>query len=222
MAAVLRIYAEAHKAQFTVVLACNLGMIDVLFPGICMFDDLFKNLTGLIVSKVGEAFKEIEKHLTIPEPSEPFTLIHQFAIAEPTITKGGITVVGESWRIEAYDDNSFRLNTTDPLRKVILFEIGEPIEPECVLACRFQAKALNTEKVIAVNLGLYKQQGIKTMRFWSTSISQTEKWHSFEVRAHFKKDTNPTKVQISVDFESSGILEIQNIELLKAPVKVQA
>jgi hypothetical protein len=200
----------------------KLGMIDILFPCICMFDDLFKNLTGLIVSKVGEAFKEIEKHLAIPEPSEPFTLIRQFAIADPTVTKGGIVVIGESWRIEAYDDNAFRLNTTDPLRKVILFEIAEPTDSECVLACRFQAKALNSEKVIAVNLGLCKQQGIKTMRFWSTSVSPTESWCSFEVRAHFKKDTTPTKVQISVDFESSGILEIQNIELLKAPVKVQA
>ncbi len=152
----------------------KLGMINLLFPSVCMFDDLFKNLTGLIVSKVGEAFKEIEKHLAIPEPAEPFILIRQFAIADPMITKGGIAVVGESWRIEAYDDNSFRLNTNDPLRKVILFEIGEPIEPECVLACRFQAKALNSEKAITVNLGLCKQQGIKTMRFWSTSISQTE------------------------------------------------
>ena len=198
------------------------GMIDILFPYICMFDDLFKNLTGLIVSKVGEAFKEIEKHLTIPEPSEPFTLIHQFAIADPTITKGGINIVDESWQIEAYDDSSFRLNTTDPLRKVILFEIAEPTDSECVIACRFQAKALNTEKAIAVNLGLCSQQGIKTMRFWSTSVFQTENWGSFEVRAHFEKDTTPTKVQIVIDFESSGILAIKNIELLKAPVKVQA
>jgi hypothetical protein len=59
------------------------------------------------------------------------------------------------------------------------------------------------------------------MRFWSTSISPTENWRSFEVRAHFKKDTTCAKVQIVVDFESSGILAIKNIELLKAPVKVQ-
>lgn len=186
-----------------------------------MFDDLFKNFTSLIVSKLGEGLKEIEKLFAVPGTLEPFTLISPFAIAEPTITKGGIAIVGESWRIEAQDDNFFRLNTIDRLRKVILFEIAKPTEPECVLACRFQAKALNTEKAIALNLGWCKQQGIKTMRFWSTSISPSENWRSFEVRAHFKKDTHPTKVQISVDFESSGILEIQNIELLKAPVKVQ-
>ena len=188
-----------------------------------MFDDLFKNFTSLIVSKVGEAFKEVEKHLAIPEAIEPFTLIHQFTIAAPTVTKGGIAVVGESWQIEAYDDNSFRLNTTTPLRKVILFEITEPTEPECVLACRFQAKTLNTERAIAVNLGLCKQKsGVMTMQAWSTSVLPTENWHCFEVRAHFKKDTTPVKVQVIVEFESSGILEIKNIEILKAPVKVQS
>lgn len=108
------------------------------------------------------------------------------------------------------------------MRRVILFEIAEPTDSECVLACRFQAKALNTEKAIALNLGLCKQQGIKTMRFWSTSISPSENWRSCEARAHFKKDTTSVKVQVMVEFESSGILEIKNIELLKAPVKVQA
>lgn len=197
-------------------------MINVLFPYIGMFDDIFKNFTSLIVSKLGEGFKELEKLVTVPEATEPFVLIHQFKIAEPTITKGGIDIFGDSWRIEAYDDNAFRLNTTDPLRKVILFEIAEPTDLECVLACQFQAKALNTEKAIALNLGLCKQQGIKTMRFWSTSVSPSDNWRSCEVRAHFKKDTTPVKIQVMVEFESSGILEIQNIKLLKAPVKVQA
>ncbi len=188
-----------------------------------MFNELFKSFTESIVSKVGEAFKEVEKHLAIPEPIEPFTLIHQFTIADSTITKGGIAVVGESWQIEAYDDNSFRLNTTSPLRKVILFEIAEPTDLECVLACRFQAKALNTERAIAVNLGLCKQKSeVMTMQAWSTSVLPNESWHSFEVRAHFKKDTTPVKVQVMVEFESSGILEIKTIEILKAPVEVQS
>lgn len=188
-----------------------------------MFDELFKNLTDLIGSKVREGFKELEKRLAVPEAAEPFTLIHQFTIAEPTITKGGIAVVGESWRIEAYDDNAFRLNTTDPLRKVILFEIGEPSEPECVLACRFQAKALNTEKAIAVGLGLCEQyQWSTNTKSWAQCISQADNLHPFEVRAHYKKSSNPIKIQVIVEFESSGILEIKNIELLKAPVKVQS
>lgn len=92
-----------------------------------------------------------------------------------------------------------------------------------MLACRFQAKALNTLLLIAVNLSLCDQkQGIMTAKAWTTSVSPTENWRFFEVRAHFKKNITPVKVQVMVEFESSGILEIKNIELLKAPVKVQA
>lgn len=188
-----------------------------------MFDELFKNLTDLIGSKVREGFKEFKKSLAVPEAEEPFVLIRQFAIAEPTVTKGGIAVIGESWRIEAYDDKAFRFNTTDPLRNVILFEIGEPSETECVLACRFQAKALNTEKAIAVKLGLSEQNqwGINTIS-WGQGVSQSENLRPFEVRAHYKKSSNPIKIQVIVEFESSGILEIKNIELLKAPVKAKS
>jgi hypothetical protein len=53
---------------------------------------------------------------------------------------------------------------------------------------------------------------------WSTGVSQTDNFRSLEVRAHFKKDTAPAKIQIIVAFESSGILQIKNIELLQASV----
>ena len=184
-----------------------------------MFDELFKKL---IYSKVQEAIKGLEKYLAVPEIAEPLTLIRQFTIADSTVTKGGIRVVGESWQVEAYDDNSPRLTVNEPLREVILFEIAEPADRECVLACRFQAKALNTEKDIVVKLGLCKQEQIGTTTTgWSTSVSQTKDFRSFEIRAHFKKGTTPTKVQVIIKFESSGILEIRNIELLQAPVKLE-
>ncbi len=105
-----------------------------------MFGNLFNDLTALIGSKVQEAVKELTKGFAVPEAEEPFTLIRQFAISDPTVTKGGIAVGGESWQIEAYDDNSFRLNTTAPLRKVILFEIAELADLECVIACDFKLK----------------------------------------------------------------------------------
>ncbi|PSB04221.1 hypothetical protein [Merismopedia glauca] len=182
-----------------------------------MFDDLFSNLKDLIGSKMQEAAKEVEKRFAVPEPTEPFILIHKFTSGDSTVTKGGITVIEEGWQIEAYDDNTMRLNTTEPIRKVILFEVPEPNHPECVLACRFQAKALNAEKSITVKIGIWKQQQIGTSgRFWTTGVLQSESFHSFEIRAHFKKGTVSTKVQIIVEFESSGILQIKNIELLQA------
>ncbi|RCJ36261.1 hypothetical protein A6769_16265 [Nostoc punctiforme NIES-2108] len=191
-----------------------------------MFDELFNNLTNFILSKAQEALKELEKPLAIPEPAEPFVLIRRFTPADSTVTKGGIAIVGESWQIEAYDNNTqrFLTNSTDPLRKVILFEVAEPDVQECVLACQFNAKALNTEESIAVSLGVGRPRESGEMRTtsWGRGVSQTENFQPYKVRAYFKKEANAAKIQIIVQFESSGILQIRDIELLQAPVKSQS
>ncbi|PHM11300.1 hypothetical protein [Nostoc sp. 'Peltigera malacea cyanobiont' DB3992] len=191
-----------------------------------MFDELFNNLTNFILSKAKETLKELEKPLAIPEAAEPFVLIRRFTPADSTVTKGGITIVGESWQIEAYDDNTqrFLTNSTDPLRKVILFEVAEPDVQECVFACQFNAKALNTEESIAVSLGVGRPRESGGMRTtsWGRGVSQTENFQPYKVRAYFKKEANAAKIQISVQFESSGILQIRDIELLQAPVKSQS
>ncbi|QHG15753.1 hypothetical protein [Nostoc sp. ATCC 53789] len=190
-----------------------------------MFDDIFNNLKGFIDSKIQEVGNDLQKRFGIPEPTEPFVLIRRFTPADSTVTRGGIAIVGESWRIEAYDDNTQQLMiSTDPLRNVILFEVASPDVQECVLACQFNAKALDTEKPIKVSLGLHRpgQWGEMRTTSWSTGVSPTENFKSYEARAHFKKEADAAKVQISVQFESSGILEIRDIELLQAPVKPQS
>ncbi|MDZ8094326.1 MAG: hypothetical protein RMZ42_20705 [Nostoc sp. DedQUE05] len=188
-----------------------------------MFDDLFNNLKGFIDSKIQEVGNDLQKRFGVPEPAEPFMLIRRFTPADSTVTKGCIAIVGESWQIEAYDDNnqSFFTNSTDPLRNVILFEVAEPDVQECVFACQFNAKALDTEKAIKVSLGFRRtgQWGGMTTTSWFTEVSPTENFKPYEARAHFKKETDAAKVQISVQFESSGILQIKDIELLQAPVK---
>ncbi|MEH2266328.1 hypothetical protein [Nostoc sp.] len=190
-----------------------------------MFDELFNNLTNFILSKAQEALKELVKPLAIPEPAEPFVLIRRFTPADSTVTKGGIAIVGESWQIEAYDDNNqrFLTNSTDPLRNVILFEVAEPDVQECVIACQFNAKALNTEKSIAVSLGVGRpgESGGMRTTSWGRGVAPTENFQPYKVRAYFKKEADAAKIQIGVQFESSGILQIRDIELLQAAVKVQ-
>ncbi|MEH2135380.1 hypothetical protein [Nostoc sp.] len=189
-----------------------------------MFDDLFNHLKGFIDSKIQEVGNDLQKRFGVPEPAEPFVLIRRFTPADSIVTKGGIAIVGESWQIEAYDDNTQSLLTsTDPLRNVILFELAEPDIQECVLSCQFNAKALDTEKPIKVSLGLRRpgQWGAMTTTSWSTGVTLMEDFQPYKVRAYFKKEVDAVTIQISVQFESSGILQIRDIELLQAPVKVQ-
>jgi hypothetical protein len=185
-----------------------------------MFEELFNSFADLIGSKIKEAAKEVAKRLAVPEAEEPFVLVRRFIAADTTLSKGGITATAEGWQIEAYDDGAMRLNTSEPLRQVTLFEISEPEESERVLLCRFQAKALNSKAPISVQIGLSKQQQLLTnTRAWGVDVAQSDTFKAFEVRAHFKKETAPAKVQIMVVFKSSGLLQIKNIELLQAPVK---
>ena len=134
-----------------------------------MFDELFNklknNLKDFVTSKVEEVGKELEKRFGVPEAVEPFTLIRKFTPADSTVTQGGIAINGETWQIEAYNDgyNQPLLNNTEPLRNVILFEVTEPDVQECVLACRFYARALNTAKPIKVCLALARKGQWGTM-----------------------------------------------------------
>jgi len=186
-----------------------------------MFDDILNNLKSCIDSKIQEVGNELQKRFGVPEPAGPFVLIRRFTTADSTITRGGIRTVGETWEIEAYDDNTQPLITSaDPLRNVILFQVPEPNLPECVLACQFHAKALNTEKPIKVSLGWQRtgQWGTLTT-LQPTEVSLTQDFQPYEARAYFKKEADAAKIQISVQFESSGFLQIRDIELLQAPVK---
>ncbi|MHC5859488.1 hypothetical protein [Nostoc sp.] len=83
-----------------------------------MFDDLFNNLKGFIDSKLQEVGNDLQKRFGVPEPAEPFVLIRRFTLADSTVTRGGIAIVGESWQIEAYDNKRVCLYT-NPLNPFI-------------------------------------------------------------------------------------------------------
>lgn len=192
-----------------------------------MFDDLFNGFKDFIGSQVQKAVSEVEKLFAIPEPVEPFTLVRQFTLDDSTVSQGGISIFGGNWQIEAYDDGDGIKNflrTTEPLRNVILFEVPEPGVEESVLACRFYAKALKTQTPIKVHLSLCRQGqlGGTFTKSWSQGVSPTNDMKFYEVRAHFKKEVEAAKIQINIQFESRGILQIRDVELLQAAVKSQA
>ncbi|ERN42635.1 hypothetical protein KR51_00006640 [Rubidibacter lacunae KORDI 51-2] len=186
-----------------------------------MFDDLFRNLQDTIASKVEETLKEVEKYFAFPEADGPYISIRKFTVDDLTVETDGITSIGENrWRIEAYGDKPKSITNIDPMRRVVLFEFAEPTVPECILACRFKAKAFKTKESIVVNLSRWEKSPIGMInRSWSTGISSKDNLHTFEILAHFKRNDIPARARIVIDFESNGILEIENIEILQASVK---
>ncbi len=186
-----------------------------------MFDDIFKGLNDFIGSKIREAVNEVGKRLAIPEPTEPFALVRQFTLDDSTVSQGGVSIFGGKWQIEAYDDGIKNfLSTTDPLRKFVLFEIPQTNVEECVLACRFSAKAIKTETPITVSLSVCQQRQSGTFtRSWCREVPPNDDLKYYEVRAHFKKEVETATIQITIQFETKGMIQIGNVELWQAAIK---
>lgn len=208
-----------------------------------MFEQIFNELK----SSVKQVLSGIEERFKIPEPDGAFQLIRRFGIADNPLTQGCISVDQDSWRIEAYDEREQRKSSQDsfadftkhlwnyinhlPVRVVRLFEVAEPENQECILACRAHIKTDIKEGAYLL-LGLNRPIDILGMKNSYTAIhhitvSDTTDWKAYEVRLHFKKEhypgtiwvDYPGTIWVDIKFESSGILWIKNVELLQAPVK---
>lgn len=194
-----------------------------------MFNGLKSEFQAWLESSVKQAVSGIEERFKIPEPDGPLQLIRSFNIADKPLTQGCVFVDQDSWRIEAYDDG--RERTTDLFfervggRIVKLFEVAEPGSQECLLVCRAQIKTVDVKEEAKLLLTFERQAeilAIKGCNFTSSQaavVSGTTDWRVYEVRYHFKKEQYPGLIKINIEFKSSGILWIKDVELLQAPVK---
>lgn len=205
-----------------------------------MFEKMFNELK----SSAKQVLSSIEERFKIPEPDGAFQLICGFGIADKPLTQGCVSVDQDSWRIEAYDEREQRKvssqdsfadsfedftkqgNSTNqqPVRVVRLFEVAEPENQECVLACRAHIKTVDIKEGANLRLGFNRQidvLGIKSdcTTFQSATVSGTTDWKVYEVRYHFKKEQYSGTIWVNIEFQSSGILWIKDVELLQAPVK---
>ncbi|OKH22408.1 hypothetical protein NIES593_13130 [Hydrococcus rivularis NIES-593] len=201
-----------------------------------MFDDLRSQFEGWLKSGIEQLGNNLQERFGVPEAEEPFQLIRRFDITDQLLTKRCISVDGDAWRIEAYDaqeeNSAFAsfLETSStiekPVRSVKLFEIDEPNVQECIIACRAWMKTDQMIEAVTLCLGFDRPMdffGFKTsnlINYRTANVLGTE-WKEYEVRYYFKKEQNPGKFKINLDFSSSGIAWIKDIWLLQAPVKAK-
>ena len=213
-----------------------------------MFDRIFEKLQfetnkwiefnrDYLISNIG---KSVEEFFQIPEPAAPFELIRRFEPSSDRIlTRGGISVEGNAWRIEACEkenassSSDSENNSLNSVRKVVLFELPDPKTSERVLACRALIKIASLNEKASFDL---YQIGNASDLAWLSDLDWLKgtislgrnvflpagdrDWSIYEVRQHFKKTNTPGKIKIELDFKSSGIIWIRNIDLLQAPVSI--
>lgn len=199
-----------------------------------MFDHLFDHfkteLTSWIQSGTEQWIAGLQEQLQGPEPGGELELIYHFGIFDHPLNQGGMSIDEDAWRIESYDDGrERRAGQAAGGRLVHLFEIPEPNLTEGVLVCRAQIKTLDLlepaklELIHSRKADLFGISGsFKTSR--AASFVGTTPWQTHEFRYHFKKEqTHPEqpagRIQVDLDFHSSGVVWLKHLELFQAQVK---
>jgi hypothetical protein len=130
-----------------------------------------------------------------------------FGPDDPTLSRDGITVDGDGWRIDAGEDQSVRL-----------FELADPGVGNCTLTYR---AALRCEDL----------QGRAYLEMWCRlpgageffsrgtfqAIKRTTDWSTYEIPFRLKKGQRPDLIKLNLVVEGQGTVWVRSVELLEMP-----
>jgi hypothetical protein len=144
-----------------------------------------------------------------PQPSGPPQTIRVFRTADPTITRASIEVHQDAWLLDAKKPETFRL-----------FEVNDPEAQECLIIYRATIKC--DELVGRAFLEMWCRfpgQGEFFSKGLHQTVSGTTGWASYEIPFHLKKGQQPDLIKLNVAVEGIGKVWLQDIELLKTPLR---
>jgi PEGA domain/HEAT repeats len=135
----------------------------------------------------------------------------RFAVTDKLITKDGVSVDKDAWRIEAKGDRTVRL-----------FEIPNPGMEGCRVIYRAKMKTENLEGRAYLEMwcrmpdgGEYFSKGLQS------PVTGTTDWASYETPFFLKKGQRPDLIKLNVVVEGKGALWIKDVELGNAPLEPQ-
>ncbi len=138
--------------------------------------------------------------------------IKSFGTAAQFITKDGITVDQNAWRVEAKGNRAVRL-----------FEIPSPGVENCRVVYRARLKAERLEGRAYLEMwcrmpggGEYFSKGLQN------PVTGTTDWASYETPFFLKKGERPDLIKLNVIVDGKGALWIKDVELSKAPLGPEA
>jgi hypothetical protein len=148
-----------------------------------------------------DGFQNLLKLFELPEPAEPFRLIRVFRpTIEQPISRSGISIKGDSWKIEPCND-----------KNIILFQISRPSISECLFLCTANVKGKNLNKAsLSLSNNTFKR---------SYSLQGTTDWHTCQVPFHYQQAKSPGDITIGIEFEGGGIFWLKDIQVFQAAVK---
>ena len=147
-----------------------------------------------------------------PQPTGPPEVLRRFDSSARTIARSGVTVEGESFRIDSEGECS-----------VPLFEAAEPSVQTSVESCVLTYRAhLRTE---GVENGVFLEMWCRVPgrgEFFSKGLHDklrgTTDWSSHEIPFLLKKGQHTDLVRLNIAFEGAGTAWIRDVELLRTPL----
>ena len=132
-----------------------------------------------------------------------------FNAPDKLITKDGITIADNAWRIEAKED-----------RVVRLFEIADPGVENCTVLYRAKLKTENLDGRAYLEMWCRSPDGGDYFSKGSNCpVAGTTDWATYEIPFSLKKGESSDLIKLNVAIEGKGTLWIKDVELLKAPPK---
>jgi len=145
----------------------------------------------------------------LPEPAGPAQLLRAYDISEATITKDGVSVEADSWRVEC-----------EQPRTVRLFEIPEPGLEQCYLAFRAQMRSENLEGRAYLEMWCrVPARGEFFSKAYHNAVEGTNDWVSCEAPFFLKRGQRPDLIKLNVVLEGPGTVWVKDVHLLSTALK---
>jgi hypothetical protein len=138
-------------------------------------------------------------------------IVKAFGPSDKPVTPEGVTANQKGWRIDAKGD-----------RTVILYEIKDPGQEECLLTCRAQMKSSDLQG--RAYLAMWRPlpgdpvDGEGFSKAIQMPLSGTAEWASYETSFRLEKGQRPDRIKLGVVIEGKGAIWIRDVELLQAPL----
>lgn len=143
------------------------------------------------------------------EPAGSPQKIRDFNISDKPVTRDGIAVDQDSWRIEFKENQVVRF-----------FEVTDPAIEQCMLTYRARVKAANVKGRVYLEMWCrLPGHGEFFSKGFHQAVKGTTDWASYDIPFYLKKGQRPDLIKLNVVAEGQGTFWIKDIELLQTPLK---
>ena len=150
--------------------------------------------------------KSLFKHRELVGPAKT---VRAFSTSGQPITRDGVTVEQNGWRIDSRDKRTVRL-----------FEVPQPGIELCMVTYRAQLKTANVQ--VGTYLEMWCQfpgQGEFFSKGLHHAVKGTTGWASYETPFYLMKGQRPDLIKLNLVCEGAGTVWIRNVELLQTPLE---